>query len=149
MYKNIFIMAIGFIALVSCGQNDSQQNETEVVVWAELKAVDTLSANAVYVSNNEEAGSLQETMAALNSAVRMLSQSEPPENAKNVELVKILQTDLQGLIVEDISSLSDEEMVERAKAVHSIAVKIMGAAGVPHVHEKHEKDHDDHEGHDH
>lgn len=139
---NFLLLMTVWAGLVGCGQQNTQD---QVVTWAQLRVLDELSEKAINHSE-AEGGSLQEMAVELFAAAKMVSLSEPPTNAKHAEQVVLLQSDLTGLIGDEISSLNKEELTERIDAIHTVAVKLMEAAGMPHVHNH---DHEDHTGHNH
>lgn len=139
---NILLLMTVLIGLVGCGQQNTQD---QVVTWAQLRVLDELSEKAMNYSE-ADGRSLQDMAAELFAAAKMVSASEPPANAKHAEQVVLLQSDLTGLIGDEISSLSKDELTERIDAIHTVAVKLMESAGMPHVHNH---DHEDHAGHNH
>lgn len=134
-----------FILLQGCSQQQNQAENGSVVVWSELRVLDELSESAIQYNSQNQTAALRDTAGMLLKAGQLVVNAEPPANAVQPEQVKLLQSDLQGLVNDEPDSLTDEELFERVQAIHAIALKLMEAAGMPHVHD----DHDDHEDHNH
>ena len=133
--------------LHNCGESGNSSKGDKVVTWSELRLLDELSESAVQHSSQNQTAALRDTAGMMLNAGRLVVKAEPPANAMQPEQVKLLQSNLQGLVNDEPESLTDEELMERVNAIHAIAVKMMEAAGMPHIHNH--DDHDDHEGHNH
>lgn len=147
LIRIIPIVLLIAVFVIGCGNQNAQE---EVVTWAQLRVLDELSESAMSHTGTEDSAEFTNTVAELFGAAKLLCSSEPPANAKNLEQVKLLQTDLSGLIGDDPASLNQKDLNERIEAIHAVAVKLMEAAGMPHVHDHdHEHEEHDHEEHDH
>ncbi len=148
---HILVAIFSSVFILGCGMETEQVTEDEVV-WAKLRVLDEYSETALQFANNNDVESLKEKAVELMSAAKLVAEGAPPDNVKQPEQVKVLQQDLTDLIVDDPGNLPPEELADRVHAIHSVVVKLMEAAGMPHVHDHddHEgDDHGDHEGHDH
>jgi hypothetical protein len=141
LFKPIALLITLFLSFTGCGQQNPQDN---VVTWPQLRVLDEIAETVMNHSGTEDSPEIQNSAVELFGAAKMVCESEVPGNAKNTEQVKLLQNDLSGLIGDEISSLSQDDLKERVNAIHAVAVKLMQEAGMPHIH-----DHEDHEGHNH
>lgn len=145
------LLLIGLlIGLHHCGKPNNPAVEGDVVVWSELRVLDELSESAILFIKQNQTAALRDAAGILLNSGRLVVKAEPPANAKQLEQVKLLQRDLDGLVNDEPESLTDEELIERVNAIHAIVVKMMEAAGMPHIHNHDNHDeHGEHDGHNH
>lgn len=152
---NWFALSLSLVLFTSaCSQNPESEGttNTDVVQWEALSELDELAVHLEgYVEDNDlehVRGHVEE----LQTTGQTVVEGPVPENVKNPEKVKQIQTDLKNVMDNMTNELiSDDQMLSSLiLSLHPIVENLMEAAGVPHVHEHDdEHDHDDEHGHDH
>jgi len=120
--------------LGSCSKPDS------VVQWPELKGLDEWAEKGEGWAEDGKVAEMRQNLPELRKAAETLLASPVPSNAKDPGAVKLLLSDLKDLDQQlGKSPLPDDELKVQVASLHPIVEKLMGAAGLPHVHEHEEK----------
>lgn len=131
--RDVLILLLCF-HLWSCSKSDS------VVQWPALKHLDEWAEKGEGWSEEGKVAEMRQNLPALRKAVEDLLASPVPANAKDPGAVKLVLSDLKDLDHQlSKTPLSDDELKVQVASLHPIVERLMGAAGLPHVHEHEEK----------
>lgn len=147
------VLTLGFIAC--SGQQDTRNQENaDVVVWEDLKNLNTLLHEAEAYVDGNHITELKALIPNLHTTAMAVAGNSAPDNVHHPDEVKVLQQDLLDIAktLADISSMSDEELKATTETMHPITDKLFEVSGAPHTHDfgkPGEEDHDDHNHDDH
>ena len=142
--NKLFVTSVLGFGLCSC----SDHNHEEAVKWHELRELDELSEFGEAYYEKKDMESLKELAPKLVNACDELLQSSVPTNAKNKAVIKELLKDVQGLrdLLTMSTSMTDAQLSSAIEGFHPLVMKLMGKAGLPHIH-AHSDEHDEQDEH--
>lgn len=133
-----------FCAIPSIYPSTAQAAEV-VVRWDALKRLDELAEKCEALCEKKDVAGLREVAGPVKQAATVVATDAVPAGAKEAARVNVLQGDLKNLAesIVDPAQQDGEELTAILAGIHPIVEELMGAAGMPHVHEEDEA-HEEH-----
>lgn len=129
------VMAAPLFITTSCSPSGG------VVEWPALKQMDEWAEKGEGWADDNKIAEMRQGLSGLCAAAEKLSASQVPPNAKDPAAVAQAMSDFRDVLTQlKKPSLSDDELKGAVAAVHPLVEKLMGVAGLPHVHEHPDKD---------
>lgn len=134
MSRIIRTLAIG--SLVQLVWGGAVHAET-VVKWDSLRKLDELAEKCEAWCEQREIAKLRKIAPQVKATAEVVAADKLPKGAKLRLQVKFLQGDLKSLAasITNPDQQAGEELLAILAGLHPVVVKLMEAAGVPHVHE--------------
>jgi len=108
----------------------------EGVQWPALRTFDEMTHRADALVDAKKIAELRKLAPELLLSAQAVATELPPVGAKNADRVKLLQSDLITLCdaLLEHEKMEDASLSMTAQAMHPLALQLMEAAGLPHVH---------------
>jgi hypothetical protein len=129
------VMAAPLFITTSCSPSGG------VVEWPALKEMDEWAEKGEGWADDNKIAEMRQGLPGIKAAAEKLVASPVPTNAKDPAAVAQTMTDFRDVLKQlSKPSLSDDELKAAVASVHPLVEKLMGVAGLPHVHEHPDKD---------
>jgi hypothetical protein len=129
------------LVAVSLWFNSACSRSGGVVEWPALKEMDEWAEKGEGWAEDNKIAEMRQGLPGLKAAAEKLVASPVPANAKDTAAVAQTMNDFKDVLKHlNKPNLSDEDLKTSVAAVHPLVEKLMGVAGLPHVHEHPDKD---------
>jgi len=128
------MMAAPLLVSTSCSRSGG------VVEWPALREMDEWAEKGEGWADDNKIAEMRQGLAGIKGAAEKLVASPVPANAKDPAAVTQTMNDFRDVLKQlSKPNLSDDEMKAAVASVHPLVERLMGVAGLPHVHEHPDK----------
>lgn len=136
MKARLLLAASGLVCALMVWQFAGCSPSSTVVQWPALREMDEWAEKGEGWAEDNKIAEMRKALPDLQKAAEKLAASPLPVNAKDPAAVAQTMADFRDLLKQlQKPGLSDDELKAAVASVHPLVEKLMGAAGLPHVHE--------------
>jgi hypothetical protein len=116
--------------------NSACSHSGGVVEWPALKEMDEWAEKGEGWAEDNKIAEMRQGLPQLKAAAEKLVASPVPANAKDPAAVAQTMNDFKDVLKQlNKPNLSDDDLKVSVASVHPLVEKLMGVAGLPHIHE--------------
>jgi hypothetical protein len=135
MKTRLLVLAAGFSLALSLFFAACSHPDT-VVQWPELKQMDDWAEKGEGWAEDNKIADMRQELPNVLKAMQTLASSPVPANAKDPAAVNQTMSDFRDLMKQlQKPNLPDDDLKASVASIHPLVEKLMGVAGLPHIHE--------------